>query len=41
MKLKVEKFCTRAIYINNHKIQYDGTPQQATQKYLNEVENKN
>ena len=35
---QVEKFCTRAIYINDHKIQYDGTPQQATQKYLANLE---
>jgi len=33
---QVEKFCTRAIYINNHKIQYDGTPSIAVEKYSNE-----
>jgi len=32
---RVEKFCTRAIYINNHQIQYDGNPKIASQKYLN------
>jgi len=37
---QVEKFCTRAIYINAHKIQYDGTPVVATQKYLADLENK-
>lgn len=31
---QVEKFCTRAIYINDHKIQYDGTPSIAVQKYI-------
>ena len=34
---QVEKFCTRAIYINNHKIQYDGTPSIAAQKYLTKL----
>lgn len=32
---QVEKFCTRAIYINDHKIQYDGLPTPTVQKYLN------
>lgn len=32
---QVEKFCTRFIYINNHKIIYDGTPQKAIKKYSN------
>ena len=31
---QVEKFCTRAIYINHHQIQYDGDTQKAVQKYL-------
>jgi len=31
---QVEKFCSRAIYINNHKIQYDGTPSVTVKKYL-------
>jgi len=34
--VQVEKFCTRAIYINDHKIQYDGTPSIAVEKYTNE-----
>ncbi len=37
---QVEKFCTRAIYINNHQIQYDGDTQKATKKYLDDLENK-
>lgn len=37
---QVEKFCTRAIYINDHKIQYDGTPAKANQKYLSDLEKK-
>jgi ABC-type polysaccharide/polyol phosphate transport system ATPase subunit len=32
---QVEKFCTRAIYINQHQIQYDGNTKIANQKYLN------
>ena len=31
---QVEKFCTRAIYLNDHKIQYDGNTQKTIQKYL-------
>lgn len=31
---QVESFCTRAIYINHHQIQYDGDTQKATKKYL-------
>ena len=31
---QVKKFCTRAIYINQHQIQYDGDTQKAVQKYL-------
>ena len=31
---QIEQFCTRAIYINNHKIQYDGDTRKAVQKYL-------
>jgi len=30
---QVEKFCTRAIYINEHKIQYDGNTITAIKKY--------
>ena len=30
---QVEKFCTRAIYINHHQVQYDGTPTEAIKKY--------
>ncbi len=30
---QVESFCTRAIYINNHHIQYDGQPKLAIEKY--------
>jgi len=30
---QVEKFCTRAIYINNHQIKYDGKPSIAVEKY--------
>ena len=33
---QVEKFCTRSIYINNHHVQYDGTPKKAIEKYTNE-----
>ena len=32
---QVEKFCTRAIYINNHQVQYDGTTTEAIKKYQN------
>jgi len=32
---QVEKFCTRAIYLNNHKIQYDGNIAIAIKKYQN------
>lgn len=37
---QVEKFCTRTIYINNHQIQFNGSPSQANQKYLADLENK-
>jgi len=37
---QVEKFCTRAIYLNDHKIQYDGNPEESVKKYLS-VNNKN
>lgn len=37
---QVESFCNRAIYINNHKIQYDGNPKKANEKYLADIENK-
>ncbi len=30
---QVESFCTRAIYINNHQIQFDGEPSIAVEKY--------
>lgn len=30
---QVESFCTRAIYINNHQIQFDGEPKLAIEKY--------
>jgi len=30
---QVEKFCTRTIYINHHKIQYDGNPTTAIKKH--------
>jgi len=30
---QVEQFCTRAIYINDHKIQYDGNTNTAIKKY--------
>ena len=32
---QVESFCTRAIYINNHHLQYDGSPKTAVEKYTN------
>ncbi|HPT65920.1 MAG TPA: ABC transporter ATP-binding protein [Candidatus Woesebacteria bacterium] len=38
---QVEKFCTRVIYINDHKIQYDGTTTEAIQKYSTDSENRN
>ena len=38
---QVEKFCTRAIYVNDHKIQYDGETKEANKKYLANSENKN
>lgn len=31
---QVEKFCTRVIYINNHKTQYIGSPNETIKKYL-------
>jgi ABC-type polysaccharide/polyol phosphate transport system ATPase subunit len=31
---EVETFCTRAIYINHHQIQYDGNTAEANKKYL-------
>lgn len=34
---QVEQFCTRAIYINNHKIQHNGDTKTAAQKYLNDL----
>ena len=37
---QVEKFCTRAIYINHHQIQYDGVVTIATKKYLADLESK-
>ena len=37
---QVEKFCTRAIYINSHKIQYDGPTTEANKKYLADIKNK-
>jgi ABC-type polysaccharide/polyol phosphate transport system ATPase subunit len=33
---QVENFCTRAIYLNHHKVQYDGNIQKAIQKYSEE-----
>ena len=30
---QVEKFCTRAIYINDHHLQFDGKPKLAIEKY--------
>lgn len=33
---QVNSFCTRAIYLNHHQIQYNGNPEKATQKYLND-----
>jgi len=36
---QVEQFCTRAIYLNNHKIQYDGDTQKAVQKYIKKQSN--
>lgn len=33
---QVEKFCTRSIYINDHHVQYDGTPTKANEKYLSD-----
>ena len=30
---QVEKFCTRCLYINNHQVQYDGSPKIAIEKY--------
>lgn len=32
---QVESFCTRAIYLNHHQIQFDGNPTIAIQKYSN------
>ena len=34
---QVEKFCNRAIYINNHQSQYDGISKIAVGKYTNET----
>jgi len=31
---QIENFCTRAIYINNHHIQYNGNTKEANKKYL-------
>lgn len=36
---QIEKFCTRAIYINHHQIQYNGIPTEAIQKYLTDQNN--
>jgi ABC-type polysaccharide/polyol phosphate transport system ATPase subunit len=36
---QVKKFCTRAIYLNHHQIQYDGPPSVAIQKYSNDQKN--
>lgn len=33
---QVQSFCTRAIYLNQHKIQAEGNPQKVCQEYLNE-----
>jgi len=33
---QIEKLCTRAIWINNGKIQMDGEPEKVIQEYLNE-----
>lgn len=30
---QIKSFCTRAIYLNHHQIQYDGSPQVAISKY--------
>jgi ABC-type polysaccharide/polyol phosphate transport system ATPase subunit len=38
---QVEKFCSRAIYLNHHQVQYDGSTTEASKKYLADVENKN
>lgn len=35
---QVEKFCTRSIYINDHHVQYDGTPATANKKYISDSE---
>jgi len=32
---QVENFCTRAIYLNDHKVQYDGDTTTAIKKYFN------
>ena len=32
---QIETFCSRAIYLNHHQIQYSGNPKEATKKYLN------
>lgn len=37
---QVEKFCSRAIYINHHQIQFDGTPQSAQEKYLSDSQHQ-
>lgn len=37
---QVESFCTRAIYINDHVVQYDGDTKKANQKYLADLNNK-
>ncbi len=41
MKLnnQVESFCTRAIYINSHHLQYDGSPKTAVEKYMFDSKN--
>ena len=36
---QVEQFCTHTIYIDNHKIQFNGDTKTATQKYLNDQNN--
>ncbi|MFA5532009.1 MAG: ABC transporter ATP-binding protein [Candidatus Shapirobacteria bacterium] len=33
---QIKKFCTKAIYINNHQIQFDGDTTKAAQKYLDD-----
>lgn len=37
---QVKNFCNRAIYINHHQIQFDGSPQLAQEKYLSDSQHQ-